>query len=87
MATYFSVLAREMSWTEGPGGLQFMGSQRVGHDLVTEHTHTAINLYVLLKRRLALRGPWACSPPPHTCLLAHLRLHTSSVKRGRSLGS
>ena len=23
---------REMLWTEGPGGLQFMGSQRVGHD-------------------------------------------------------
>ena len=22
-----------------PGGLQSMGSQRVGHDLATEHTH------------------------------------------------
>ena len=21
-----------ISWTEGPGGLQFIGSQRVGHD-------------------------------------------------------
>ena len=25
--------------TEEPGGLQFKGSQRVGHDRMTEHTH------------------------------------------------
>ena len=25
----------EMPWTEEPGGLQCMGSQRVGHDLLT----------------------------------------------------
>ena len=34
-----STLAWEISWTEGPGRLQFMGSQRVGHDGVTKHTH------------------------------------------------
>ena len=27
-----SVLAREVPWTEEPGGLQSTGSQRVGHD-------------------------------------------------------
>ena len=32
MATHFSVLAWEISWTKEPGGLQSMGSQRVGHD-------------------------------------------------------
>ena len=32
MATHSSILAREISWTEEPGGLQSMGSQRVGHD-------------------------------------------------------
>ena len=32
MATYSSILAREIPWTEEPGGLQFMGSQRVRHD-------------------------------------------------------
>ena len=26
-------------WTEEPGGLQSMGSQRVRHDCVSEHTH------------------------------------------------
>ena len=32
MATHSSILAWEIPWTEEPGGLQFMGSQRVGHD-------------------------------------------------------
>ena len=32
MATYSSVLAWRIPWTEEPGGLQSMGSQRVGHD-------------------------------------------------------
>ena len=35
MATHSSVLAWEVLWTEEPGGLQSMGSQRVGHDWVT----------------------------------------------------
>ena len=32
MATLLSILAWEIPWTEKPGRLQFMGSQRVGHD-------------------------------------------------------
>ena len=32
VAIYSSTLAWKMSWTEEPGGLQSMGSQRVGHD-------------------------------------------------------
>ena len=32
MATHFSVLAWEISWTKEPGGLQSMGLQRVGHN-------------------------------------------------------
>ena len=32
MATLSSILAWEIPWTEKPGRLQFMGSQRVGHD-------------------------------------------------------
>ena len=31
-ATHSSILAWRISWTEEPGGLQSMGSQRVGHD-------------------------------------------------------
>ena len=32
MATRSSILAWEIPWTEEPGGLQSMGSQRVRHD-------------------------------------------------------
>ena len=32
MATHSSILAWRTSWKEEPGGLQFMGSQRVEHD-------------------------------------------------------
>ena len=32
MAIHFSTLAWRIPWTEEPGRLQSMGSQRVGHD-------------------------------------------------------
>ena len=40
MATHSSTLAWKIPWMEEPGGLQSMGSQRVGHD-------RAISLYSL----------------------------------------
>ena len=36
MAPHSSVLAWRILWTEEPGGLQSMGSQRVGHNLGTK---------------------------------------------------
>ena len=37
-ATHSSVLAKIISWTEEPGGLQSMGLQRVGYDQrMTKH--------------------------------------------------
>ena len=36
MATHSSILAWRIPWTEGPGGLQSMGSQTVGRDRGTE---------------------------------------------------
>ena len=32
MATHSCILAWKIPWTEEPGGLQSMGSQRVGHN-------------------------------------------------------
>ena len=32
MTTHSSILAWRILWTEEPSGLQFMGSQRVGHN-------------------------------------------------------
>jgi len=37
MATHSSILAWRIPWTEEPGGLQSMGSQKVGHDWATKH--------------------------------------------------
>ena len=36
MATLSSILAWRIPWTEEPGELESMGSQRVGHDIATE---------------------------------------------------
>ena len=47
MATPSSILAWKIPWTEEPGGLQSMGSKRVGQDLTTEHTHNKRAIIVL----------------------------------------
>ena len=44
MATHCSILAWRIPWTEEPGGLQSMGSQRAGHDWATKHS-TAQHCY------------------------------------------
>ena len=44
MATYSSILTWEIPWTEEPGGLQSMGSQRVGHDLATKQQQQQIHI-------------------------------------------
>ena len=40
MAPHSSILARRIPWTEEPGGLQSMGSQRVGHTIERLHSLT-----------------------------------------------
>ena len=40
MATHSSILAWKMPKTEEPVGLQYLGSQRIRHDLATEHSCT-----------------------------------------------
>ena len=66
MATHCSILAWIIPWTEELGGLQPMGSQRVGHDLATKppppytltytHTHTHIHTYGHLHIYIAFPG-------------------------------
>ena len=40
MTSYSSILAEIISWTEEPGRLKFMGSQKSGTWLTDTHTHT-----------------------------------------------
>ena len=51
MATYSCILAWRILWTEKPGGLQSMGSQRV-MDTTEQLTHCGLNLSPLY---------WRCS--------------------------
>ena len=39
MTTHSTILAWRIPWTVEPGGLQSLGSQRVGHDLVTKQNN------------------------------------------------
>ena len=59
MATHLTILAGMIPWTEEPGGLQSMGSHRVGHDFVTKRwQHIEQNRDLTLKESfLVKRGP------------------------------
>ena len=46
MATHSSILAWRMPWTEGPGGLQPVESQRVGHNRVANTLQIHQNKWV-----------------------------------------
>ena len=48
MATQSSVLAWRIPWTEEPGRLQSMGSQRVRHDWRTKHMQFFVQSYLNL---------------------------------------
>ena len=51
MATHSSILAWRNPWTEKPGGLQSMGSQRVRHDWLTKHTLINIMMTMIKKKK------------------------------------
>ena len=51
MATHSSILAWEIPWTEEPGRLQSMGSQSVGHGLVTKQQQPTLHLLLTLHQQ------------------------------------
>ena len=46
MATHSNILVWEIPWTEEPGGLQSMVSQKVGHNLATEQWQLVLYLLI-----------------------------------------
>ena len=64
MATHSSILAWEIPWTEEPGGLQSMGSQRVGHGLETKQQQQ--KCYISIPAAAAAKSlqscPTLCNP-------------------------
>ena len=59
MAIPSSTLAWEIPWTEEPGRLQSLVSQRVEYDFAAEHTHVHIN--PLRDTAFALLNVYICS--------------------------
>ena len=48
MATHSSILAWRIPWTEEPGGLRSMGSQRVKHDRATEQQQSRLTKPIMI---------------------------------------
>ena len=56
MATHSSILAWEIPWTEDHGRLQFMGPQRVGHNLAAkQHCRFNLSLFFYLNTLFFLK--------------------------------
>ena len=62
MTIYPSILAWQIPRTEEPGELQSMGSQRVGHDLVTKQLQQENILF----SRNACQEPGECTAGDHS---------------------
>ena len=60
MATHSIILAREISWTEEPSGLQSTGSQRVRHFLVIKSSSN--NIYVCVRAKSLQSHHTLCDP-------------------------
>ena len=59
MVAHCSILAWEVPRTEEPGLLQFVGSQKVRHDLLTEYAHKTGSVERARSRSpLNYRGSW-----------------------------
>ena len=68
MATHSGILAWEIPWTEEPGGLQSMGSQRVRQDLATEQRQQGAKILRIARddqkmKKKGQRGLFCCPLP------------------------
>ena len=64
MATHSSTLAWRIPWTEEPGRLQSMGSQRVGHtERLHFHFHLSLHVTLSLLVSVSLSLSLFCPPP------------------------
>ena len=62
LATHSSILSWRIPWTEEPGGLQSMGSHRVGQDLATNIFQYKIKSFKeALDRNISVNSSFCCS--------------------------
>ena len=55
MANHSNILAWRFLWVEEPGGLQFLGLQRVGHDRACKHALFKIVLLTQFKPNIIVK--------------------------------
>ena len=78
MALHCRILAWRIPWTEEPGRLQPMGSQRVRHSWVVKHTHTLFHVVI------HLNSSWNSLLPTHNtkrCWAKTNPIHLMNSKR------
>ena len=74
MASHSSILAWKIPWTEQPGRLYSMGSQRVRHDQATSLSFFSFSYFILVC------FPWSLFPNPFSLLVTHYNIiHVLSV--------
>ena len=74
MATHSSVLAWKIPWTEGPGGLQSLGLQRVGHDWATSLSNSIYMLLCAQEKR-----PFFLTTLGNTHASSHSRVQSQKI--------
>ena len=74
MATHSSILAWRIPWTEEPGGLQSMGSQRMRQDGACRHAHIPV-IPPVLKQGCWVCMCWGITLPSHGSVLWVLALY------------
>ena len=81
MTTHSSILTWRIPWTEEPGGIQSMESQRIGHDRATKrthaqtHTHTYTHTHThtqLICYLFQFNFPW---PQSWLWSMSHVEIH------------
>ena len=75
MTTHSSILSWRIPWTEEPGGLQPMGSQRVRHDSVLGQEDSLDQVMSTHSCILSWKNPWTGEPGE----LQPMRLHSQTL--------
>ena len=86
MATHSSIFAWRIPWTEEPGRLQSIGSQRIEYDQATRHVWTSVDFFSFKPSLESLYLPFLCSesillPLPHSVsvMMDHQVIRTVSI--------
>ena len=82
MATHSSTLAWKIPWTEEPGRLQSLGSQRVGHDWTTSFSvRSTLGIYQQICTGQKLNKCSECGKAfwKKTCLIEHQRFYSGNA--------